>query len=96
VSSSSPPPSHRERKVPLPRDIDWEALSPRAKETVKKIAVPVSLGLTYKQVASQLSVLTPTGTRPCTESHVSLRMRQLREEIRRQVAPRQYEDQMKR
>jgi hypothetical protein len=62
--SNPPPPPHRERKAPTPSEVDWMALSPRAKETLKKIAVPVSLGLTYAEVAAQLSVLTPTGTRP--------------------------------
>ena len=60
-------------------------LSPRGKETLKKIAVPIALGLTYAEIASQLSVLTPTGTRPCTVNHVSRRMQQLREELRAQV-----------
>jgi hypothetical protein len=83
--SNPPPKPYHERKAPLPSEVAFSALSPRAKETLKKIAIPISLGLSYKEVAAQLTVLSPTGTRPCTENHVANRMKQLREEILAQV-----------
>jgi hypothetical protein len=68
-----------------PSEVDFMALSPRAKETLKKIAVPLSLGLSYAEVAAHYEVMTPTGPKPATVHQVAGRMRQLREEILAQV-----------
>lgn len=59
-----------------PAHVIWTALSPKAKATLAEIAVPVSLGLSFGEVARQ---------RGLSEKEVAERMRRLRVEMYRQV-----------
>jgi DNA-directed RNA polymerase specialized sigma24 family protein len=53
--------------------VDWESLSEEALATLRDVAVPVALGLRYKEVAAQLGL---------TENAIGHRMALLRDEVR--------------
>jgi hypothetical protein len=58
--------------TPTP-EIPYECLSDEALETITTIALPITAGLSYSEVAERLEI---------PESEVSARMKQLRGEIR--------------
>lgn len=64
-------------KAPLPEQVRWERLSRHGAWTLAHIAVPVAAGLTYSEVAQQLG---------CSVSHIAVRMRDLRAELRATAA----------
>jgi DNA-directed RNA polymerase specialized sigma24 family protein len=57
--------------------VDWTALSPQARLTLQRIAVPISLGYSHSEVAEM------TGS---TKREVDERLRDLREELKQQAA----------
>jgi hypothetical protein len=62
--------------MPSPDEIDWNALSDRSLQTLARIALPISAGLTHAEVARQLGV---------SEATVGARMGALRRELREQA-----------
>jgi DNA-directed RNA polymerase specialized sigma24 family protein len=55
-----------------PEDVEWDALSEESLATLREIALPHSLGLSFEEIADRLGV----GTHALTK-----RMRALREEL---------------
>jgi hypothetical protein len=60
----------------LPCEVDWGLISEQGLETLRTIALPIALGLSYKEVAEQRGV---------TPYFVSKALDQLAEEIRRSL-----------
>ena len=64
------------RASPLAADVDWTRLSSGGRSTLREVALPVSAGATYSELAVRLGV---------TEGSIMQRMKRLRDEIRAQV-----------
>lgn len=75
--SGEDPRGYRRRSAPLPSEIDWQALSAAGKETLRMVAVPAAIGLTYAEIGLALGV---------SEHRLSQRMASLRHELRLQAA----------
>lgn len=81
-SSSTPPASTVEEETTpepatatgsTPTEIPYECLSDQALDTITTIALPISAGLSYSEIATELGV---------GESEIATRMKSLRREIR--------------
>ena len=46
-------------RTPTPDEVDWRLLTPRGHAILRWIAVPISLGLTHKQVAERFNLQRP-------------------------------------
>lgn len=62
----------------MDRNVDWASLSPRGRAILRQIAVPISLGLSRDEVASQ------TGR---SRRSINRLLDELRAEIEQQSAP---------
>jgi hypothetical protein len=58
---------------PAPEDVDWETLSPEGTWIAANIALPISEGFTYEEVATQLGI---------AKRHIRRALDELAEEIR--------------
>lgn len=69
-------------------DPNWEGLSDRGREILRRVALPISLGLSHREVADQLNRDRPeTGAHLAlpdrvTEEWIGARMRELRAELK--------------
>jgi hypothetical protein len=78
--------------VPLPHSIEWSDLSPASLETVTHVALRMSAGFDLPEIAAMCERESfrhsplPTKGRTITKAWCSVRMGELREEIRATAA----------
>jgi hypothetical protein len=64
-------------RAPAAEDVDWEDLSPEGTWIAANIALPISEGFTYDEVAAQLGI---------PKRHIRRALNELAEEIRETIS----------
>jgi hypothetical protein len=82
--------------APSPEDVDWAQLTPRGCAILAWIAVPISLGLTHRQIAERLNLQRPEIENlplpPLVyEDWIGMQLRRLRAELRGEDAEGRWE-----